>query len=258
MKNLIFDRVSTHVGILYFNRPEALNAMDKDTLIELHDFLTNTLRGIKIRVLILTGKLDKAFIAGVDINEMNNMNQQEVQNFSQLGQNVTLLLEEMDIVTIAAVNGYAFSEGLDIALACDFIIASDTAEFGSINVNWGMIPGFGGTYRLARLIGINKAKEMIFSAKKITAKTAYNIGLVNKIYPQDQLIQKSREEADRISRNSFYAIIKAKKAINQGINLSLKEALLLEQEMFTVTFGYKDRKEGMKAFLEKRKPDFSL
>jgi enoyl-CoA hydratase len=193
----------------------------------------------------------------MDLNEINNMNQREIENFSKLGQQISLQLEDMDIVTIAAINGKAYSGGLDLALACDYINASETAEIGSLEVSYGLIPGFGGTQRLARIIGVNKAKEMIYSAKKIDAKTALNMGLFTKIFPKEELIDKTREEAEDIAKNSFYAIIKAKKAINMGTQLPLKEALLLEQEMFTITHSFKDRKEGIKAFIEKRKPDFT-
>lgn len=256
MEYLSLEKKGT-VGILTLRRPEALNALHRAALEELHRFLAMDLPREGIRVLILTGAGDRAFIAGADVKEMNTLSLIQMLEFLDLGQRVTFLLEREDIVTIAAVNGYALGGGLEIALACDFIIASHTAKLGLPEVTLGLIPGFGGTQRLARAVGSRRAKELIFTGRLISAAEAWQAGLVNRVVPPEELVAAALETAERIVENSPIALLEAKRAINFGANMALLEAMELEKQMCTVAFGTDDRHEGMDAFIQKRKPRFT-
>jgi enoyl-CoA hydratase len=245
------------IGILKINRPKALNALNRELLQELCTLLEGEIRNKDIRVLIVTGEGEKAFIAGADIKEMQSLSNLEMLSFLHLGQKTTCLLEDMDMVTIAAVNGFALGGGLEIALACDFIYAAETSKMGFPEVSLGIIPGFGGTQRLSRAVGTRMAKELVCSGKMVDAMTAHQIGLVNKICKADALMEDASLTANKILQNGFTAALQAKQSIDRGYPLSLKDALALERNMCTVCFGTKDREEGMQAFIEKRKPKFT-
>jgi enoyl-CoA hydratase len=245
------------VGLLRINREEVLNALNQGLLEEMKAFLTTTVFEEEIRVLILTGEGPKAFIAGADIKQMKDMGHMEMLKFCDLGQGVSSLLETIDVVTIAAVNGFALGGGLEIALACDFIIASDNAKLGLPEVTLGLIPGFGGTQRLTRAVGTRMAKEMVMSADMISADEAKSIGLVNHVHPQDELIDRCFEMAEKILNNAFSAVTQAKRAINHGQSLSLQDALEMEKQCCAVSFASDNRLEGMTAFLEKRPAKFT-
>lgn len=241
------------IGVLTINRPEALNALNHQLLRDLSAFLTTK---HAIRVLILTGQGDKAFIAGADIREMESMSTGDSQYLSVLGQKVTLLLENAPFVTIAAVNGFALGGGLEIALACDFIYAARRAKLGLPEVSLGLIPGFGGTQRLARAVGPRMAKELIFTGKKITAEEALRIGLVNQVCEDNHLLDSCQQTAKEMLKNSTASILRAKHVINSCIHLPIEVALEHERQGFIQCFSYPDRLEGIHAFLEKRAPHF--
>lgn len=255
MDYLLFEKID-RVGILTINRPKALNALNMQILLEMHQFLSQDILKEGIQVLIVTGAGEKAFIAGADIKAMNAMNSVQMYDFLTLGQKVTLLLERADFVTIAAVNGFALGGGLEMALACDFIYASAKAKLGLPEVTLGLIPGFGGTQRLARAVGTRKAKEMVFTGNFIRAGEAKALNLVNEVVEPEQLKDVCLEVAGKICGNSFFAVLEAKRSINLGYNISLPEALEMEKQMCTVSFTTDDRVEGMDAFINKRKPDF--
>jgi len=255
MNNLKFEKEG-RVGILTVNRPDKLNALNTETLNELNYFLLHRVKEEDIRVLIFTGAGEKAFIAGADIKEMNEMDHVDMLHFTDLGQRVTKMLESMDIVTIAAVNGYAFGGGLEMALACDFIYASENARVGLPEVTLGLIPGFGGTQRLIRAIGTRNAKELLFTGGSVKAGEAKELGIVNKIFEQAELLEKAKETAGKILSNAFFAVSQAKRAVNSGYDTAMNEALEIEKQMCSVCFATEDRKEGMLAFTEKRKPEY--
>lgn len=245
------------ITILKISRPSVLNALNSAVLLELKVALISEAENPLTRVLILTGDGDKAFVAGADISEMMNQNASEGVRFAQLGQEVTKLLQLMPKPTIAAVNGFALGGGTELAIACDFILASDKAVFGQPEVGLGILPGFGGTVRLSKFVGLPRAKEMIFSGKKYKADEAYAFGLVNHVYPAAEFMERVIEVAKTISLQSHTAVAAAKKLLNEfsestGLNFKLDgEALAFGQ-----LFGTSDQKEGMTAFLEKRKPKF--
>jgi enoyl-CoA hydratase len=255
MNHLIFQK-KERVGILTISRPEVLNALNRSVLEELDSFLVAVVPREGIRALVVTGAGEKAFVAGADIKEMRMFDLPGILAFCELGQRVALRLEAMDAITIAAVNGYAFGGGLEIALACDFIYASRTAKLGLPEVTLGLIPGFGGTQRLARAVGTRRAKEIILTGQPITADEAHAIGLVNRVVDGNGLLDSCLEVASQICRNAFGAVARAKQSINDGIDLSLTEGLELEKQAFVRTFDTEDRREGMAAFVEKRRPKF--
>lgn len=255
MNHLIFEK-KEYVGILTISRPEVLNALNRSVLEELDSFLVDVVPRQEIRALVVTGAGEKAFVAGADIKEMRMFDVPSILAFCELGQRVALRLETMDAVTIAAVNGYAFGGGLEIALACDFIYATRTAKLGLPEVTLGLIPGFGGTQRLARAVGTRRAKEIILSGQPITADEAHAIGLVNRVVDGNGLLDACLEVASQICRNAFGAVVQAKRSINDGIDLPLAEGLELEKQAFVRAFDTEDRREGMAAFVEKRRPKF--
>jgi len=238
------------VGILTINRPKSLNALNKRTLNELLACLVQA-SNEKLRALILIGEGEKAFIAGADIKEMQQMGPLEMQEFCELGQNVTLALERAPFLTIAAINGYALGGGLEMALACDFIYANENAKMGLPEVTLGIIPGFGGTQRLLRAVGTRHAKELIMTGKMITAQRALEIGLVNKICKPETLLNDCLAIAQTVAKNSYLAVSQAKKAINNGVEMGLLEGLELEKNMCTLCFASPEREEKMKVFVNK-------
>ena len=241
------------VAIAAIDRPRALNALNSAVLDEL-DALLDTVRADEtIRVLILTGSGDKAFVAGADIGEMSNLTKAGGEAFGKKGNDVFRKLETLPIPTIAAVNGYALGGGCELSMACDIRICSETAVFGQPETGLGITPGFGGTQRLARLIGPGMAKQLIFAAKNIKADEALRIGLVNAVYPADELMPAAEKLAETIARNAPIAVRACKQAINEGLELPMDEAIALEERLFGSCFETEDQKEGMGAFLEKRR-----
>lgn len=254
-KNVLLT-AENEIGILTINRPKALNALSTETLREIQAALREIENHPEWKVLILTGAGEKAFVAGADIAEMRGMNSMEALNFSKLGHLTLRMIQDLDRPVIAAVNGFALGGGTEIALACDFIYASENAKFGLPETTLGVFPGFGGTQRLPRLIGKAKAKELIFTGKMVSAQEAYEMGLVNRVLPLSSLMEETKRVALQIAGNGPVAVRLAKMVIDNGFNLDLAEACSLESYAFSITFTTEDQKEGMSAFLEKRKPSY--
>ncbi len=242
------------VCTLAISAPKSLNALNSNILKELDDFLSHL--GTSVRVLIITGDGDKSFVAGADISEMANLNEAEGEVFGKLGAQVFRKIETLPIPVIAAVNGFALGGGCELAMACDIRIASNKAKFGQPEVGLGIIPGFSGTYRLAKLVGMGIAKEMIYTGKPIRADEALRIGLVNAIYEPEQLMEEAMNLANRIVANAPIAVRYAKTCINEEYDLAADDAIAFENKMFGKCFATQDQKEGMSAFLNKAKPEF--
>jgi len=242
------------IAVLTVNRPKSLNALNGKTLRE----MTQAVRELadQSRAVILTGAGDKAFVAGADIAEMAPMTPWSAREFSELGHVLTALLEDIPCATIAAVNGYALGGGLELAVACDMIFASENAKLGLPEVTLGVTPGFGGTQRLVRLVGKLRAKEIIFTGDMVDAQTAARIGLVNSVLPQAELLNHCKKVAAKISERGPLAIGRAKRLVERGYDMPLRAANRQEAETFALLFDTQDRAEGMKAFLEKRPARF--
>lgn len=253
--NLILE-IKDGLAIMKVNRPKALNALNSETLGEIKDVGLKLNEDKEVKVVIVTGEGDKAFVAGADILEMKPMSAPEGMRFSQMGHEALSTLENMCKPVIAAVNGYALGGGFEVALACDIIYASDKARVGFPETTLGIFPGFGGTQRAARLIGPAKAKELIFTGKMITAKEAYEIGLINKVVPHEELMKEVFALAEQLKANGTIAISLSKECINKSLSLDMDSGLMLEAKDFGICFGTEDQKEGMTAFLEKRRPTF--
>jgi enoyl-CoA hydratase len=253
-KNLKYD-VSNGVALITISRPSAMNALNSEFFTEFNDLLNSIGKDDSIMVLVITGE-GKAFVAGADIAEMANMNFDQACCFSRVGQKTFLRLEKMEIPVIAAVNGYALGGGCELALACDFRIASTLAKFGQPEVNLGLIPGYAGTQRLSRLAGIGNALYLILSGEMISAEDASRIGLVQKVVPPEKLMEEVMTLAMKMAANGSHSIRKAKEVIRKGCEKSLRDGSNLESEAFSKLFDYPSTKEGMKAFLEKRKPNW--
>ena len=254
-ENIIFTKEG-HIAILKINRPKSLNALNLETVAEVAACLEEIGKDREVRCLIVTGEGDRAFVAGADISAMVSMGTVEGRSFSQAGQAVLQTLEDLPIPVVAAVNGFALGGGTELALACDLIIASDKARFGQPEINLGVIPGFGGTQRLARRIGLPRARELIYSGEMIDAETALRYGLVNRVVPAAELRTQARQMAEKLAAKPPIAIQQAKAAINAGINMDLANGCRYENEAFSLTFATEDKIEGMKAFLEKREAKF--
>ncbi len=253
-KNVILE-CDAPAAIIRINRPKALNALNPETIQEVSNALDEILEKEEIRGVIITGAGEKAFIAGADISRMPDMTPQEAEKFTEEGQKLTLKIEEYPLPVIAAVNGYALGGGTELALACDFIYASPNAVFGQPEVNLGIIPGFGGTQRLTRVVGPNMAMEIILTGRHIKAKEALRIGLANRIVEGD-LIGEAKKTIEEISQRGPLAVMYAKNAVRRGKELPIEAGLELERSLFGLVFASEDRVEGVKAFLEKRKPEF--
>ena len=256
-ENLIITTPETGITVVKIARPKAANALNRKTLTELKDALTIIGRDSSCRALILTGDGEKFFIAGADISEMKDMSVPDGVWFAQQGHEVSKLLELMPKPTIAAVNGYALGGGAEMAISCDFIIASDNAVFGQPEVGLGVIPGFGATLRLSRFVGLPMAKELIYTGRRIKADEALSLGLVNHVYPPAELMPKALELARSMAQQSRFAIARAKRLLTEfSETVGLNSKLDAEAQEFGQLFTTKDQREGMTAFLEKRKPAF--
>lgn len=248
--------VEGEIGILTIQRPKALNALNFDTMMEIEEVLDKVATDPTIRAVVITGDGEKAFIAGADIAYMQNMNAVEGCKWGELGQRVFQKIEDLPQPVVAAVNGFALGGGCELAMACDIRLASENAKFGQPEVSLGIIPGFGGTQRLPRIVGKGRAKELIYTGDMISAEEAYRIGLVNKVYPLAELLEKAKALANKIGKIAPVAIQAAKMSINRGMDIDLKSAMAFEAGYFGLTFATEDQKEGMTAFLEKRKAEF--
>ena len=255
--NNLLLTVEEGIATITFNRPKAMNAMNSDTMLELRDAVTACKNDSAVKVVILTGAGEKAFVAGADISQMQNLRPAEALGFMELGNETLRLIETMPKPAIAAVNGFALGGGAEISMACDVRFASENAQFGQPEITLGIIPGWGGTQRLARLVGMGRAKELILGGGLIDAKRAYEIGLVNKVVPLDQLLAEAGKFANKLAKLPGFALKMIKHSVNFGYDLSMDNAIRLEVECCAQCFSTDDQKEGMKAFLEKRKPTFT-
>jgi len=255
-KNLLIETTGG-VAVLTVNSPKTLNALNSEVLGELECALYQLNRDDGVKVVVMTGAGEKAFVAGADISEMSQMISLEGHQFALKGQRVMLLIENMSKPVIAAVNGYALGGGLELALGCDFIYASEKARFGFPEVTLGIMPGFGGTQNLARLIGPGKASEMVFTGRMLTARKACEWGIVNEVFDPDELLAKTLETARAIAGVGTLGVRYAKDAIANGLNMVKADGFRYEASLFGVLFATADQKEGMGAFVEKRKAAFT-
>lgn len=240
------------VGVVTINRPKALNALNSEVLKEIEA----TFDAIDLdatRAVVLTGAGDKSFVAGADIGEMSTLTKEEGEAFGKIGNDVFRKIETFPIPVIAAVNGFALGGGCEISMSCDIRLCSENAIFGQPEVGLGITPGFGGTQRLARIVGVGKAKEMIYTAFNIKAEEAYRIGLVNAVYPQEELLAAAKKLANKIASNAPIAVRASKKAINEGLQVDMDQAIVVEEKAFGSCFETEDQKAGMGNFLEKDK-----
>lgn len=250
--DFILYEVDGAVATITINRPKAMNALNSQVLDELSAAL-DAVDLDTVRCLILTGAGEKSFVAGADIGEMSTLTKAEGEAFGKKGNDVFLKLESFPIPVIAAVNGFALGGGCEISMSCDIRICSDNALFGQPEVGLGITPGFGGTQRLARLVSPGMAKQLIYTARNIKAEEAYRIGLVNAVYPQEELLPAAKKMAAGIAMQAPIAVRNCKKAINEGLDVDMDAAIVIEEKLFGDCFESYDQKEGMAAFLEKRK-----
>ena len=240
------------VGVITINRPQALNALNSQVLEELEE----TFKAVDLettRALILTGAGEKSFVAGADIGEMSSLSKAEGEAFGKKGNDIFRFIETFPIPVIAAVNGFALGGGCEISMSCDIRICSENAMFGQPEVGLGITPGFGGTQRLARIIGVGMAKQLIYTARNIKAEQAKAIGLVNDVYPQEELLDQAKKLASIIAANAPIAVRNCKKAINEGLQVDMDKAIVIEEKLFGDCFETEDQKAAMANFLEKDK-----
>lgn len=242
-----------HVGIVTMNRPETLNALSSAVFADLLKAFDVVENDEEIYVVVVTGA-GRSFVAGADISEMATMNVVEGKNFGDLGNQAMLRLERMEKPTIAAINGFALGGGCELSMSCDIRICSDNAMFGQPEVQLGITPGYGGTQRMARLVGAGIAKELIYTAKNLGAQDAYRIGLVNAVYPQEELMAAAEKLAGKIAKNAPIAVRLSKKMINDGLAMPIADAVAMESNLFGNSFETHDQVEGMSCFLSKEKP----
>ncbi|MCM1495646.1 MAG: enoyl-CoA hydratase-related protein [Bacteroides sp.] len=240
------------VGIVTINRPKALNALNSQVLEEI-DAAFKAIDLDATRVVILTGAGEKSFVAGADIGEMSTLTKAEGEAFGKKGNDVFRMIETFPIPVIAAINGFALGGGCEISMSCDIRICSENAVFGQPEVGLGITPGFGGTQRLARLVGPGMAKQMIYGARNIKADEALRIGLVNAVYPQAELMDAAKKLAGGIAKNAPIAVRACKKAINDGLEVDMDQAIVIEEKLFGSCFETEDQKYGMAFFLDKNK-----
>lgn len=253
-KNIVVEK-RNGIATITMNRPQVLNALDKNTVEELTAAVQELEQDQSIQVAILTGK-EKAFIAGADIKQMQSMNSMQAKSFATLGHHLLSRIEHSRLPYIAAINGYALGGGCEVMMACDLIIASSSAKIGQPEINLGIHPGFGGTQRLPRFVGVTKAKELLLTGDTIDAQEALRIGLINKVVDPDKLMDETMKLAQKILSKSTLQTAFIKDLVNTGANIDLPSACALEIAMFSASFSTEDQKEGMTAFLEKRKPLF--
>ncbi|MCR5625473.1 MAG: enoyl-CoA hydratase/isomerase family protein [Lachnospiraceae bacterium] len=244
--------VKGQVGTITINRPKALNALNSQVLDELNEAF-DAVDVNEVRCLILTGAGEKSFVAGADIGEMSTLTKAEGEAFGKKGNDLFLKIESFPIPVIAAVNGFALGGGCEISLSCDFRIAAENAIFGQPEVGLGITPGFGGTQRLARAVGTGMAKQMIYGARNIKAAEALRIGLVNQVVPAEELIPTVEKIAAGIAKNAPIAVRNCKKAINEGMQVSIDKAVEIEEKLFGDCFETEDQRYGMEFFLDKNK-----
>lgn len=256
MENIIIEK-ENQITRVTVNRPKSLNALNKETLEELLVCFTNIAEDLETRAVIITGAGEKAFIAGADISFMQNLSAHEAKVFGQLGHLAMKAIENTPQPVIAAVNGFALGGGCELALACDMRLGSDNSKFGQPEVNLGVVPGFGGTQRLPRLIGKGVATELLFTGNIIDAREAERIGLINRVVPSEKLIDECRTIAEAICRKGPTAVRLCKEAVNNGLEMDLARACSYEADLFALCFSGEEQSEGMNAFLEKRSPNFS-
>ena len=240
------------IGVITINRSEALNALNSSVLDEIGDCFDN-IDINAVRAVVLTGEGIKSFVAGADIGEMSKLSKTEGEAFGKKGNDIFRKIETFPIPVIAAINGYALGGGCELAMSCDIRICSDNAVFGQPETGLGITPGFGGTQRLARLVGPGMAKQLIYTAKNIKADEALRIGLVNAIYTQEELLETAKKMAKGIAKNAPIAVRACKKAINDGLDVKMDDAIVIEEKLFGSCFETHDQIEGMSSFLEKRK-----
>lgn len=253
--DLINVQKEERIAILKVNRPEALNSLNETVLKQLDTAIEQLENDDTVDVVIITGE-GKAFVAGADIVAMKDLNAEQGRMWGNLGQKVFRKIETMSKPVIAAVNGFALGGGCELAMACDIRIASEKAKFGQPEVGLGITPGYSGTQRLPRLVGVAKAKELIFTGEMIPADEAERIGLVNKVVKHEDLLTEAKEMANKILKNAQIAVRYSKIAINRGIETDIDTGIEIEANLFGLCFATKDQKEGMSAFVEKRKPEF--
>ncbi len=254
-QNVLYEKKGP-IAYVTLNRPKVLNALNKATIAELNEVFEDARDDAAVRGVILTGAGDKAFAAGADISEMAGDTPDDAEHKTRLGQRLTLLIENLGKPVIAAVNGFALGGGCELAMACTIRLAVETAKFGQPEVTIGIIPGFGGTQRLPRLVGKGRALQLILTGDMIDADEAHRMGLVNEIVPSANLIARAQEILNKINANAPVAIKLAIDAANRGLDVSLAEGLNIEASLFAQCFATEDRKEGTVAFREKRKPKF--
>lgn len=242
------------IAVLTIDRERALNALNSEVLGEL-DAAIDAIDLDAVRCLIITGAGQKSFVAGADIGEMSTLSKAEGEAFGKKGNDVFRKIETLPIPVIAAVNGFALGGGCELSLSCDIRLAAENAVFGQPETGLGITPGFGGTQRLARTINVGKAKEMIYAGTKVKAPEALSLGLVSAVYPAEELMPAAMKLAERISANAPIAVRACKKAINDGLQVNMDEAIVIEEKLFGSCFETEDQKNGMTAFVEKRKPE---
>ncbi len=252
MTNVLLEKKG-NIAIATINRPKALNALNSDVLTDLNELVDVVTADAEIRALVITGSGEKAFVAGADIGEMSTLTPAEGEAFGKHGNDVFRRIETLPIPTIAAINGFALGGGCELSMSCDIRICSEAAVFGQPEVGLGITPGFGGTQRLARLVSPGMAKQLIYTAKNIKADEAYRIGLVNAVYPAEELMAAAEKMANTIAGNAPIAVRACKKAINDGLQVDMDQAIVIEEKLFGSCFKTADQIEGMSAFLEKRK-----
>ncbi len=251
LKNVLFEKEG-NVAIVTINRPKALNALNSETLVDLNSAIDELEGDDSIYAVIVTGAGEKAFVAGADITEMKDLSTVQARSFSSLGNRVFRRLEALEKPVIAAVSGFALGGGCELSLACDIRIASEKAKFGQPEVGLGITPGFGGTQRLARIVGLGMAKEMIYTGRIVKADEALRIGLVNKVVAPEELMNEAKSMAEMIAKNAPIAVKLSKAAINRGMQMDIDTAIAYEPEVFGECFATEDQVEGMTAFVEKR------
>ena len=254
--SLILKEISNHIAILTINRPEVLNAMNDEVVADLDATVESCIDDDQVGVIILTGAGEKAFVAGADIKKMQSMGPEAALEFGKAGQQMTLTIENSPKPVIAAVNGFALGGGCEISLACHIRVASDTATFGQPEVLLGILPGWGGTQRLPRLVGSGLANEIITTGRMVSAVEAKSMGLVNHVVPPDELMNKCMEIANQILNNGPNAIAQSLNCIQKRMGMSMEDGLEIEVENFSKLFATEEAKEGLSAFVEKRKPNF--